>query len=50
MNRFAIVSAILGFVFVSAGAGLIYRPLGVLAAGSLMLAAAFVSANRSKKS
>ena len=49
MNRFTLLSALLGVVLVTAGAAWIYRPLGPLACGSLLLAAAFTSARKLSK-
>lgn len=50
MNIFTSISAVAGVVLLSIGAAMIYRPLGLVAAGALLLAAAFVSANRKRKS
>jgi hypothetical protein len=50
MNRFTILAAVLGSAAVVAGAELIYRPLGLLALGSLLLSLAFASAGRKRKS
>jgi hypothetical protein len=47
MNRFTILAFLLGFVLIVYGAASIYRPLGALAAGSMLLFAALTSA-RSK--
>jgi hypothetical protein len=49
MNRFTILTFVLGFGLIVAGAAWIYRPLGPLAAGSMLLFAALTSA-RSKNS
>lgn len=46
MNRFTILSAVLGVVLITAGAAWIYRPLGPLACGSILVAAAFASARK----
>jgi hypothetical protein len=48
MNRFTVLSAILGFALFAAGAALIYRPLGLLASGSMLLFLAFTTARRKK--
>jgi hypothetical protein len=48
MNRFTALSAVLGSAGVVVGAEMIYRPLGFIAAGSLLLALAFASARRKK--
>jgi hypothetical protein len=40
MNRFTIASAVLGFALIVAGLTWVYRPLGPIAAGLLLLAAA----------
>jgi hypothetical protein len=47
MNRFTILAFLLGFALIVAGAAWIYRPLGPLAAGSMLLFAAATAA-RSK--
>lgn len=49
MNRFTIFAFLLGFGLIVAGAAWIYRPLGLLAAGSMLLFAAATAA-RSKTS
>ena len=46
MNRFTVLSAVLGVVLVTAGAACIYRPLGLLVCGSILIAAAFASARK----
>jgi hypothetical protein len=46
MNRFTIASAILGFFSVVAGASWMYRPLGPIAGGMLLIVAAFMSARK----
>lgn len=43
MNRFTLASAVLGFVLLVAGAGWIYRPLGLICAGMLLITAAVLS-------
>lgn len=48
MNRFTILSAALGFALLVAGAALVYRPLGFIVAGSMLLALAFATAKRKK--
>lgn len=48
MNRFSIAAFLLGFAFIVAGAAWIYRPLGSLAAGSMLLIAAMTSARNQK--
>lgn len=50
MNFFAALSAALGAVSICAGAALIYRPLGLLALGALLLLLSFASARRKKTS
>jgi hypothetical protein len=40
MNRFTIISALLGYLLIVAGAGWIYRPAAPLVAGVLLLIAA----------
>lgn len=50
MNRFTIISAVLGFILLVAGAALIYRPLGFLASGGLLLALAFSTARKKRTS
>lgn len=45
-NIFSVISALLGAVLLSCGAALVYRPLGLLTAGAVLLSAAFVSAKR----
>jgi preprotein translocase subunit SecD len=49
MNIFTGISAVAGLVLVSAGTAMVYRPLGFITAGALLLAAAFVSANRRRR-
>jgi hypothetical protein len=44
MNRFTIAAFLLGFGLIVAGAAWIYRPLGPLAAGGMLLLAAMTSA------
>jgi hypothetical protein len=44
MNRFTIATFLLGFGLIVAGAAWIYRPLGPLAAGSMLLFAAATAA------
>jgi hypothetical protein len=50
MNIFTAIAFSFGTVLVTIGAGMIYRPLGVLAAGAVFLGLAFASARRAKKS
>ena len=50
MNRFTALSAIFGFSLFVAGAAQIYRPLGFLTAGALLLGLAFATAKRKKTS
>jgi hypothetical protein len=47
MNRFTILAFLMGFGLIVVGAAWIYRPLGPLVAGSMLLCAAMTSA-RSK--
>jgi hypothetical protein len=44
MNRFAIAAFLLGFALIILGAAWIYRPLGPLAAGAMLLFAAATAA------
>ena len=44
MNRFTLAAFVLGFALIVAGAAWIYRPLGPLAAGFMLLSAAATSA------
>jgi len=48
MNRFTALSALLGTVCLVTGAVLIYRPLGFLVLGSLLLSLAFATSKRTK--
>jgi len=50
MNRFTVLSAVLGFVCIVASAVWIYRPLGPLAAGVMFMALAFATARRKRTS
>jgi hypothetical protein len=50
MNRFTALSAVLGSAAVVAGAAMIYRPLGLLSLGGLLLSLAFASSGRKKNS
>jgi len=43
INPFAIASLLVGFALIIAGATWIYRPLGPISAGALLVVAAFVS-------
>jgi hypothetical protein len=43
MNRFTILSLLLGAGLIVAGAAWIYRPLGPISAGALLLLSAFMS-------
>lgn len=43
MNRFAVASLILGALLLVAGLGWIYRPLGPISAGFILLTAAYSS-------
>lgn len=49
MNRFTMLSAVLGSAFLVTGTALIYRPLGFLALGSLLLSLAVATARRKKR-
>ena len=44
MNRFTILTFLLGFILIVAGAAWIYRPLGPLAAGTMLMFAAATAA------
>jgi len=46
MNFFTMLCAVVGFLLVSTAFWWVYRPAGLLVAGALLLAAAFVSATR----
>jgi LPXTG-motif cell wall-anchored protein len=48
MNRFTILSAVLGFSLLVWGAAKIYHPLGFIVAGALLLVLAFVTARKKK--
>jgi hypothetical protein len=48
MNRYTILSAVLGFALLVAGAALVYRPLGFIAAGALLLGLAFATARNKR--
>jgi len=50
MNRFTVLSAVLGFALLVAGSALIYRPLGFIVAGSLLLGLALTTARRKRAS
>jgi hypothetical protein len=50
MNRFTVLATVLGSAAVVAGAEMIYRPLGLLALGSLLLSLAFATGRRKKRS
>lgn len=50
MNRFTVLSAVLGFACVVAGAAFIYRPLGLITAGGFFLALAFSTAGKKRTS
>jgi hypothetical protein len=50
MNRFTILAFLVGFALIVTGAACIYRPLGFLAAGGMLLFAAATSARGARKS
>jgi len=49
MNRFTVLSAVLGFVCIVASAAWIYRPLGPLVAGAMFMGMAFATARRKRR-
>jgi hypothetical protein len=50
MNRFTVLSAVLGFMCFVLGAALIYRPFGLLAAGGLFISLAIATARKKRNS